>query len=260
MKKLIFIISILILASKAKADYLIIDTSRFYISSLSPLEKHPDIKRLKAALKDYGSSCFDDRCNGYEAEWKIINNQLYLSAIHSCDCGNKNLTAKLDTLFPGQLHKGLVKASWFTGDLWLSISQPYYFIDFKGLYKQEKLFSIKQGKVSASKDFKYKDAFVSNYLRSPVPDLKEYVYSHINWTVLPGYTDKKLFLTFKIGANDYPYEIKIIKPLEDSIYNNEAVRVISQIKFGKFYYHGKPFEIYYTIPLLFTEKMRKEAN
>jgi hypothetical protein len=68
--------------TKAKCDRFIFKGDTAYFDVNSPLEQYPGIQELRTKLVGYESEiCFDCHPRPYSAEWTVINNELYLTAI-----------------------------------------------------------------------------------------------------------------------------------------------------------------------------------
>jgi hypothetical protein len=76
-------------------------------------------------------------CNrGYIAEWKIIENKIYLSNIYSC---HDDIKIKLQRVFPGKLQNEIVFASWIQGELIVPHGKCLELIDrdYHSIYEDE---------------------------------------------------------------------------------------------------------------------------
>ena len=81
---------------------------------------------------------------GYQSNWEIDNNILYLEYF----LGNtKEGTIHLDELFPS--NKGRVKASWYSGKIFLSKGEQIFYVHmgYESTYQYEITFDIKEGEI-----------------------------------------------------------------------------------------------------------------
>lgn len=260
MNRILFLslLFISLFTTKAKCDRFVFNGDTSYIDSKSPLEQYPKIAALQLKLVGFGASCFDCNCFKYEAEWSIINNQLYLTNIYSCPENNKHLKADINSLF--DVHDGKVKAVWVTDSLWVPKGKPFAFFDIMiALYKTETLISIINGKIVLINEFNYPDSEESIYAKNESA-LRNFIYSNINWNKIPDLTGglKRVFISTLTGTSGKPENIKIVRGTDEAIYNEEAVRVVSMLPWSIFYRHGKVFKENFSFVILFSEENREK--
>ena len=254
---------------KAKADIIIIDGKTFNLNSESPLNQYPFVKSIKDRLISYRTTAYDDPCDSYNAEWSIIKNELFLTNIHSCNDTKLQGKTDLKSLFDGNsnisVENGKVKASWFTGDIWLPQGQPIGRYDMMiNFYQTEKRISISKGELMDVKDFNYPFSKDLIYVGAANNDtLIKFIYSHIDWNKLPALNSqsKRVIVGFEPGPSGKPENIKLIQENPgDAAFNNEAKRVISTVPIGAYYRHGVLFKQPYTMPVNFSEELRQKYS
>ncbi len=254
MKKLLTlsIFLMLLFVADARADRFIMDgdTVRFWYSS--PLKQHPQFSALLNKLEGFGSEpCFDCRMQDYDAEWTVINAQLYLTNIYSEYGAKTKLKADINKLF--SVNNGRVKADWVTQKLWIPIGKPVATIELTSFYKAETCFNIINGKIMDSKRFDYPKngtpVFINNADSSSY-----FLYNNVKWKK----SGQKVTVTFITGISDKPEEIRIIRPAPQQPWADEIKRLVSTIPWPTAYTHGDIHKQAWTIPLKFTEADRKK--
>lgn len=213
--------------------------------------------------KGYSTSCG----RGYQAEWKIIDNELYLIAIYSCnyfykDDHEDSLKADLFRLFPEKYKNGIVKADWVSGDFWLSQGKTIYYDHARGGYVFEKeiRLTFDDGIIVDIQEYNnLEKSKISIYTEDPEV-LQKFIYSNINWDVIPELKDStiKVMLSFVIRQPGKIQEVRI-EIGAGPPFDNEAKRVISLIPEWTIYYtQGKYVAQYWNIPVVFSEENRKK--
>lgn len=208
--------------------------------------------------KGYSTECG----RGYQAEWEIIDNELYLIAIYSCNYYEDSLKADLFRLFPEKCKNGIVKADWVRDDFWLTKGKTiYYDHSLTGnIYEKEIRLTIEDGFIMDSQEFNnLEKSIISVYTENPEV-LKEFIYSHINWELVSELKDNtvKVLVSFQIRKpgkiQNVAIELRAGEP-----YDSEAKRVVSLIPEWTIYYtHGKYMATYWNIPVVFSEENRNK--
>lgn len=268
-RPLLLVAFICLLFMKAKADIIIIDGKTFNLNSESPLNQYPFVKSIKERLISYRTTAYDDPCDSYNAEWSIIKNELYLTNIYSCNDTKLQYKTNLKSVFEDNssisIENGKVKASWFTGDIWLPQGQQIGHYDMMiSFYQTEKRISISKGELMDIKDFNYPHAQELIYINQNTNDaMSKFIYSHINWSKLPPLNGqvKKIPISFETGISGSPENIKLIREsAENMAFKEEAKRVIGLIPLGAYYKHGQIFKQYWTMPFTFSEELRQKYS
>src|SRR5699024_5026822 len=85
----------------------------------------------------------------YIAEWILVDNQLYLSAIYDCLFNDNKVKADLQLLFGDSYVDGKVEANWVTEELIVPKGKllKYFHTGYQSIYEQEIGFKIKAGKL-----------------------------------------------------------------------------------------------------------------
>lgn len=259
MKNLVLLALFFIFSFFAKADSFIYkgDTSYFYTAS--PLGQHPQIAEIMLELKGYASEpCFHCYNLPYNAEWTVIDDQLYLSGIYSAGTSNPPLKADINKLF--NVSTGKVKADWVTTDIWLPKGKIIGMIENQYFNSAELHVTILKGKITKTKTFNYPFAREMEYVRTPEL-ITSFIYNNINWSKIPVLDSNKLKVvaSFESGAWGKPANIKIMRGAgENSIYNKEVLRVISLLQWNIYYRHGQVYKHSWGVPIIFSEENRRK--
>ncbi|MES2807646.1 MAG: hypothetical protein V4619_03425 [Bacteroidota bacterium] len=260
MKKLLTlsIFLMLLFVPDARADRFIMDgdTVRFWYSS--PLKQYRGYAALLSKLSDFKvPPCFDCYSEIYDAEWTVIDDQLYLTNIYNNPNNDKKLKADINNLF--SVNNGRVKADWVTQKLWIPIGKPVATIELTSFYKAETCFNIINGKIMDSKRFDYPKngtpVFINNADSSSY-----FLYNNVKWKKIMQLvkSGQKVTVTFITGISDKPEEIRIIRPAPQQPWADEIKRLVSTIPWPTAYTHGDIHKQAWTIPLKFTEADRKK--
>ncbi len=221
----------------------------------NPLESYSKIDELNlfAEKEIVGStSCL----RGYIAEWRIIDNNLYLSNIFSCDYSfsENAIKSNLDQLFPAKHEKGMVLADWYTG----SLSVPSGELIHSGLniYQFEWILTIHNGKIVKEEKFDNSSSYISVYTQNQ-DSLTNFITNNIDWDNIPT-LDKgahKVYGIIKSGNSKTEFNVEIKCHSENKKLNKEALRILKSLPEFDFYIKaGEVQNVIYTIPLVFMEK------
>lgn len=235
------------------------DTLNFFTY---PFNSHPDFIKLRPLLFGTDSPPFNTGCwRGYIAEWEILNDTLYLSDLYTCDYPRDKTKADLEHLFPAQLKNGKLPASWFSGNLLIGRGKLlYYTFNYISIYEKETELSMKNGIVIKTQDFDNTQTQLSIYTENP-DSLSEFIARNINWRILPDVAKqpKKVFAKILSGAQPRPDSIILLKKADETILNEEALRVLRLLPSWSCYYkRGKVHRIDYMLPIIFDENRRKK--
>ena len=128
---------------------------------------------------------------------------------------------------------------------------------YSSLYEKELEFSIKNGELSAIKNYDNSRSHRSVY--SDNDTLKQFVYSRINWSSLPDFEGKKVrvLLSFCPNENGIIEQIKV-EHCDDVRFEAEAIRVIKLIPaWDVFYRHGKHEKSKHNIIVIFSDELKR---
>lgn len=249
--------SIKIFATAQIPDILIYrgDTLMLYAN---PLELLPNVDSLRNKMfgpkAGWSTACW----RGYQAEWTVINQELFLSAIYSCSNRNRS-KANLKNLFGEKCIEGKVKADWVSAKLIAPQGKRlnYVHMGYESLYEFENEFQFKKGKLIRVTIYDNSKSRSSIYSQDSI--LKKFIYSHINWEILPKDSiDAKLVVQFSANEQGVIDQVKVMwgqKP----IYDQEAIRVVRSIPEWDIYYRrGKHERSAWSLMIHFSPENRKK--
>jgi len=235
------------------------DTLSLFANPLEQLFKDDTI-----APKLFGDKegCASTACwRGYQANWELVNNELYLTGIYSCCYDKDSIKADLKALFGEKYQNGKVKADWFTGTIIVPKGKLVYYVHmgYESIYEKELALKIKKGVLIGTKLYDNSKSKQSIY-GNDGDKLREFIYSNINWDNIPKLEGKGIRVIVRFSANEKGIVDKAkIFIKTNPLLENEAIRVIKLIpEWDIFYRHGKHLRVTWTYPILFNEANREQ--
>lgn len=230
----------------------------------NPLEALYRSDSLRPKFWGDQSGCITTSCwRGYVAEWKIENDQLYLTGIYSCCFREDSVRANLKSLFGDKVIDGVVKADWFSG----SIIAPqgkllhYVHLGYESIYERELELHFKDGRFTGVETYDNSRTRESSYSKSP-GKLQQFIYSNIRWANLPDPQEKEIRVFVSVSANEDGMvdSVKVLRG-ENPEYNLEAIRVVKTIpEWDVFFRHGRHYRTSWMIPVIFSNSNRKKYS
>jgi hypothetical protein len=211
---------------------------------------------------------FDDKegCNstacwrGYQAEWIIIDGQLYLTGIFSCCFDEDKIKADLGKLFGSKFIDGRVKADWVTANIIAPQGKRLYYVHmgYESLYEKELEFNFNNGQLIGTKTYDNSKSRQSEYSQNS-QKLQEFIYSNIKWDILPKSKEPiRVFVQFSANENGTVDSVKIVRG-HSAIFDREAERIVRAIPGWDVYYrHEKLERRSWAMPIIFSEDNRKK--
>ena len=157
MKQFVIIVIFLLFSVKGFSthqveDYLIFDKDTLYFGVLpglicSPLQQIGSISHyIRKMILDYtGIETINSGCwRGFYAEWKIIDNTLYLSKVFDCET-REVINTIVEKAIGRKFTNGLLKADWVNGNF--SCGKDLIFALYLSEYKHNYKFLIEKGKI-----------------------------------------------------------------------------------------------------------------
>jgi hypothetical protein len=237
------------------------DTLSLFANPLEQLFKDDSIAPKFFRDKE---GCNSTACwRGYQANWELINNELYLTGIYSCCYYKDSIKADLKALFEEKYHNGKVKADWFTGTIIVPKGKLTYYVHmgYESLYEKELALKIKNGILIGTKIYDNSKSKQSIYGRDG-DKLREFIYSSINWNKVPKLEGKGIRVIVQFSANKKGIvdKAKIFRTAQPQpLLEKEAIRVIKRIpEWDIFYRHGKYVRVPWTFPIYFNEANREQ--
>ena len=157
MKQFVIIVMFLLFSVKGFStnqveDYLIFNKDTLYFNDLpgyinSPLEQIDSISHyIRKIILDYsGIETFNSGCwRGFYAEWKIIDNTLYLSKVFDCET-SEVINTIIEKAIGRKFANGLLKADWVNGNF--SCGKDLIFALYLYEHRHNYKFLIEKGKI-----------------------------------------------------------------------------------------------------------------
>lgn len=226
----------------------------------NPLEQLYQKRNKRPNFFNSKTICTSTDCwRGYKAEWQIIGNQLYLTAIYNC-CNDK-IKANLKRLFGEKCVNGKVKATWMTDSILSPQGKLLYYVHmgYGSLYEKEIEFQFKKGELIGTRIYDNSKSRESVYSQD-LEKLATHIYSNINWSTLPSFENKiiKIYAQFSGNENGIIDTVEIVKSYSKA-FDEEAIRVIKTIPdWYVFYRHGEFERSKFTFPIVYSEENRKK--
>lgn len=252
------IISTLTATATGQAGDILIWNNKKYSLFSNPLESYPQFDQIRGKLFGGKSGEVSTACvRGYIAEWKIIDDYLYLVNIY--DCGNFETKADLNLLFPNKTLNGIIKADWVNEILLVPDGKCIYYgnIGYSAIYETESELTIKNGKLIEKKVYDNSGSHTSIFTQKP-DSLIRFIDYNINWSIIPDTIKKPIRITFVLSTTDTNRpEIRMLQGSGIKLYDDEAQRVVSQIPDWDVYFQrGKVFKIYWSLPVIFSNEKK----
>jgi len=230
----------------------------------NPLELLYDNDSIRPKYFGEKEACMTTACwRAYQAEWTIVDNDLFLTGIYSCCYYEDSIKADLSKLFGDKCINGKVKADWVTARIIAPQGKLLYYIHdgYSSIYEKELELNFIKGQLAGTNIYDNSKTRQSAYSQDS-KKLKECIYKNINWSVVPSLDDKiiKLFVQFSANESGVVDSAKIASGNESGL-NEEAVRVVKNIPdWDVFYIHGVLQRRTWTIPIIFSEENRKKYS
>lgn len=204
------------------------------------------------------NGCSTALWRGYVGLWMIRDKKLFLLDVNVC--GRDELSI-MKNIFPDS--DGPLFVDWFTGDLAIQQGKMilYHHSGFDRYYQHEVVVSIRNGEVESTKEFENGvrpgDA---RFSRRP-DDIQKEIYKRINWKLLPGLSTKyRLFVYYKIGEDGRFSKAEINGQVGDA-YRNQLQLILNDFPpVQVFYYRDKPINEGWTIPIIFSNEMKRKIR
>lgn len=269
MKRLFYLLTALIFpltvfSTAQEGDILIWNGDTLAIFS-NPLELRDDIDSLRPKLFGDQEASMNTACwRGYIAEWTLIENEIYLTNILSCNYyadSIKSIKSDLKTVFGAEYKNGKVKASWITGKILLPKGKLFHYVHsgYQSFYETELVLIFKDGILTHQKEYDNSKSYESVFSKNQ-DSLRIFIYKNINWGEIPDLVDERVRVIIEIESSETkkPY-INIIRGAENELFNQEALRVMSLLPEWDVYYRlGDVYRMRWIQPIVFDEQTRKK--
>jgi len=204
------------------------------------------------------NGCSTALWRGYVGLWMIRDEKLFLLDVNVCGRDGLSIMKKI---FPDS--DGPLFVDWFTGDLAIQQGKMilYHHNGFDRYYQHEVVVSISNGEVESTVEFENGvrpgDA---RFSRRP-DDIQKEIYRRINWKVLPGLSTKyRLFVDYRIGEDGRFSKAEVHGQLGDA-YRKQLELILNEFPpVQVFYYRDKPINEGWTIPIIFSNEMKRRTR
>ncbi|GHB60277.1 hypothetical protein [Persicitalea jodogahamensis] len=194
--------------------------------------------------------------------WELSHDTLYLTRLFVYKGSGVNLPVDLALLFPNRYSGGKVRADWVEGELMIPVGEliHYYGTPANSSYEGEIILTMKDGTLVKEEQFDNSGNYQSRFTKS-ARVFHEYLYSHIDWSIIPNLGDKKVKVFLQIIAGDRPRPDSVVF-LKKSYYpplDQEAMHVLKSLpEWDMYYRRGKPEPVPWMVTVVFDEKTRRE--
>lgn len=228
----------------------------------NPLESKPGIEKVRKQFFGKYQRMTTACWRGYIAQWEIIEDRLFLTAIYSCFYYEDKVKADLKRLFPTEYRNGKIEAKWVTSTLLVPIGKciHYSLYDYLAFYEKEMELTFEKGILKKKTIYDNSKSKKSMYTENK-DSLNNFIYSHIDWQLIPDLGNKqlKIFLSFVSGEVSKPDSFQIIRGTDNAILNEEALRAAKLLpEWNVYYSKGKPFRMKWHFPVIFDENTRRK--
>lgn len=228
----------------------------------NPLETKPGIEKVRKQFFNKYQRMTTACWRGYIAQWEIIEDRLFLTAIYSCFYYEDKVKADLKRLFPNEYRNGKIEAKWVTGAFSIPMGECIhcFLYEYQAFYEKEMELTFEKGVLQQKVDYDNSKSKKSIYAENE-DSLKNFIYSHIDWRRIPDLENKqlKIFLSFVSGEVSKPDSFQIIRGTDNPILNEEAIRAVKLLpEWNVYYSKGKPFRMKWYFPVIFDENTRKK--
>ena len=256
-------ISIIKLFATAQIPDILIHNGDTLSIFANPLEQLYEKDTIRPDFFGKKEGCMLTACwRGYQAEWIIIDNQLFLTGIYSCCYYEDKIKADLKQLFGNKCIDGKVKADWFTASIIAPKGKRLYYVHmgYGSLYEKELELQFEKGKLIGSKTYDNSKSKQSDYSQDS-EILLDFIYSNINWDKLPKNNKTiKVYIQFSSNENGI-IDSAIVMRGYSKIYDQEALRVVKSIPEWDIYYRRGVHERRgWNIPIIFSAEKRTKYN
>jgi hypothetical protein len=227
------------------------DTLSFYDSPLDKIEEISD-KILKLRKDEYvvSSYCW----KGFRAEWRIINDVLYLSSVLDCH-SEKQLNPLIEEILGIKFTDGLIRADFVDGDYWAGKNQVYEQSFYTPIYKEEIKFAFNEGRVVNSTKT---ESIQCDY--SDKEDLKNFILTKFNAHEIEDLKGESIEIAVSINSDRTGRirEVKIVNsthPETNNIFKDSIMKLPCR---PVYFLKGEYWSIEESIYLSFNMKKLKE--
>lgn len=237
-------------ATLQTSDFIVWNNDTLFLDK-SPLEQLPEVcTKIREKEKSVSSGCW----NGFVAEWILKDSVLYLKNLYSYST-SKIINRRLEKILDTKFVNGLIKADWFTGEIYGGFGR-YLNCMFYLVYEKERKFDFKDGILKTVENFDAKNIEYS------IDDekVKEYVYQNFDWAIFePEHKFHKLSSVFIEADNSGALKTVKFETSDDIKIDKEVERILRLIpNWGVYFWNGEMYNFFKDYNFEFNnEKMKK---
>jgi len=208
----------------------------------SPLEQIKDISyNIRKYKKKYQQSediISSDCWRGFFAEWKIIDNTLYLSKVFDCYT-NEEINKTIEKVLKQKFINGLLKADWVNGVFWCGKNEDIEnYSVYLSAYKYNCRLSFEKGVIVNKEEYGQKENFIEPILSEENDTNEDKIYKLILVDIPPLFDGKPYAISLieYLNKNITKYDetngrvfVKFIIEKDGTISNTEVIRSINPI-------------------------------
>lgn len=235
-------------------DFLIYkgDTLQIFTNPLeSYFEKNPRPDNVFARYGYYSTGCW----RGYIGYWELRNDSLFLLELQG-----DSISIDLNLIFKNRNVKNGIFADWFNS----SVLNPYgklvhyEHMGYGSIYEFEKELFFTNGIMTEIKHYDNSKSRKSKYTQDDKLLIK-YLRRNIDHSLLPDSIKKaKVFVQIlSVSENGEIDSVNVVRGFNVAL-DKEAIRVVKSIPdWDVIYWHGKPYNLIWALPITFERKYRK---
>lgn len=223
----------------------------------NPLEDYLSNKPQRT-INNYELTWTSTACyRGYIATWEVTNDSLFLLSVQK-GCQDEN-PQYFD--LKSEFGASRVFVNWYTGIALAPKGKLLYYVHdaYESLYEKEIEFQIEKGQVIGIKTNDNSKSKQSVYSQNDIK-LRQFIYSNINWEILPTNKDKEIMVVIQFSANENGIidSVKVLRGY-NAVFDDEAIRIVKTIPEWDIYYkHGNHKRINWNLPIVFSEENKNE--
>jgi hypothetical protein len=200
-------------------DILYYDNDTLYLYD-SPLEQIDGITAKifeKNGNRPGGTSCW----RGFRAEWKIIDDILYLHNVYEC-FSDKNINGAIEQILGKEFKNGLMEADWVKGVVWCGKDIVYEKTLYISIFEHEYKLDFDEGVLKKIENF---SCISCEY--SDNDKIMEFVINELNPDSVPPieYEDIIISAYIQTDKTGKPSKIKILNST-DTRFNSEITKAL----------------------------------
>jgi len=210
----------------------IVDYALLRESIIQEIERisYKNIRDYEQKPSSYSTACG----KGYQAEWILMNDSIFLNNIYHCH--NKNVKVALNDIFTRYKENEKIFASWINGDLVLQQGECIKSkqLSYHSVYEMETTLSVENGLLSNIKVYNNNIAKRSVFFENVKPgEVFKFTHKQINWCNLPDLENKLIIVYLSVNLD----ENGVIESLNDEdtyyeeSYLNKKTQKIDSSKF-----------------------------